>query len=68
MKICTEMLVAEAAATGFRSDVLEKVAHLLGLLNALRSHPFLKGKLVLKGGTVDSYALRQFGGTPGGIK
>jgi hypothetical protein len=31
--------------------VLEKVAHLLGLLEALGSHPFLKGKLALKGGT-----------------
>jgi predicted nucleotidyltransferase component of viral defense system len=45
------MLASEAETTGFRPDVLEKVAHLLGLLNALRSHPFLKGKLVLKGGT-----------------
>jgi predicted nucleotidyltransferase component of viral defense system len=51
MKISREKLVAEAEATGFRPDILEKVAHLLGLLEALRSHPFLKGKLVLKGGT-----------------
>jgi len=51
MKISPEKLAAEAGATGFRPDVLEKVAHLLGLLDALRSHPFLKEKLVLKGGT-----------------
>lgn len=51
MKISLEKLTSEAEATGFRPDVLEKVAHLLGLLNALQSHPFLKGKLVLKGGT-----------------
>ncbi len=51
MKISLEKLAAEAQATGFRPDVLEKVAHLLGLLDALRSHPFLKKKLVLKGGT-----------------
>ena len=51
MKISVEKLTAEAEATGFRPDVLEKVAHLLGLLDAIRSHPFLKGKLVLKGGT-----------------
>ncbi len=51
MKISTEKLAAEAGETGFRPDVLEKAAHLLGLLDALRSHPFLKGKLVLKGGT-----------------
>ena len=51
MKISPEKLAAEAEATGFRSDVIEKVAYLLGLLEAIRSHPFLKGKLVLKGGT-----------------
>lgn len=51
MKISPEKLAAEVEATGFRPDVLEKVAQLLGLLDALRSHPFLKGKLVLKGGT-----------------
>ena len=51
MKISTEKLENEAEATGFRPDVLEKVALLLGLLDALRSHPFLKGKLALKGGT-----------------
>lgn len=51
MRISPEMLTAQAQATGFRPDVLEKVAHLLGLLNSLQSHPFLKGKLVLKGGT-----------------
>lgn len=51
MKVSLEKLTAEAEATGFRPEVLEKVAHLLGLLNALGSHPFLKGKLALKGGT-----------------
>ena len=51
MRISPEKLADEAQATGFRPDVLEKVAHLLGLLDAMRSHPFLKGKLVLKGGT-----------------
>jgi predicted nucleotidyltransferase component of viral defense system len=49
--ISLEKLTAQAAATGFRPDVLEKVAHLLVLLEALGSHPFLKGKLALKGGT-----------------
>ncbi|MBU1566359.1 MAG: hypothetical protein KJ630_12135 [Proteobacteria bacterium] len=51
MKVSLEKLTAQATLTGFRPDVLEKVAHLLGLLEALRSHPFLKGKLALKGGT-----------------
>jgi len=51
VRISSEKLASEAEATGFRPDVLEKAAHLLGLLDAIRSHPFLKGKLVLKGGT-----------------
>ena len=45
MNISPEKLAAEVEATGFRPDVLEKVAHLPGLLDALRSHPFLKEKL-----------------------
>lgn len=44
MKISLEKLTAEAEASGFRPDVLEKIARLLGLLDALRSHPFLTGK------------------------
>ena len=51
MKISLEKLTAEAETTGFRPDVLEKVAQLLGLLETIQSHPFLKGKLALKGGT-----------------
>ena len=38
-------------ATGFKAEMVEKVLHLLNLLNLLNSHPFLKGKWVLKGGT-----------------
>lgn len=44
-------LVREAAATGFHAEPLEKVIRLLEVLDALRSHPFLKQRLVLKGGT-----------------
>ena len=51
MRVSAERLAADAAATGFRSDMLEKAIHLLGLLDAIRSHPFLRGKLALKGGT-----------------
>ncbi len=51
MNISYEKLTAQAKATGFRPDVLEKVGHLLGLLEVLGSHPCLRGKLVLKGGT-----------------
>ena len=38
-------------ATGFKADVIEKVFQLLNLLNKLNSHPFLKGKFALKGGS-----------------
>lgn len=51
MRISRERLFTEAEATGFRAEVLEKVIHLLGLLDGLRNHPYLKGKLALKGGT-----------------
>lgn len=51
MKISPESLVIQAETTGFRPDMLEKVALLLQLLNAIHSHPFLKDRLVLKSGT-----------------
>lgn len=51
MKISPEKLAAVAESTGFRLEMIEKAAHLLHLLNALQSHPFIKGKLALKGGT-----------------
>jgi predicted nucleotidyltransferase component of viral defense system len=51
MMLSREKLFAEAARTGFRSDVLEKVVRLIGLLETIQRHPFLKGKLALKGGT-----------------
>lgn len=51
MKISKEKLRAEAETTRFRPEILEKVIHLLNLLEGFRSHPFLKGRLVLKGGT-----------------
>ena len=51
MNLSRERLLAEAAATGFRAEVLEKVIRLLALLEGLRSHPFLKGRFALKGGT-----------------
>ena len=51
MKVSAEKLAEEAENLGFRSEVLEKVVHLLGLIESLQSHPFLKGKFALKGGT-----------------
>ena len=44
-------LQREAASTGFRLEALEKVIRLLELLDGLRSHPFLKTRIALKGGT-----------------
>ena len=44
-------LTREAAATGFRADVLEKVLRLVELLDVLRSHAFLRPRIALKGGT-----------------
>ena len=44
-------LQREAAATGFRAEILEKVIRLLELLEGVRSHPFLKSRVALEGGT-----------------
>ena len=51
MKVSRERLTSESQATGFRPEVLEKVIHLLNLLEGFNRHPFLKGRLALKGGT-----------------
>lgn len=51
MRLSRESLQREAAATGFRPEVLEKVFLLLDLLEAINGHPDLSGKLALKGGT-----------------
>ncbi len=51
MKFSSSEVLQAAEATGFKAEMVEKVLHLLNLLNVLNSHPFLKGKWVLKGGT-----------------
>ncbi len=51
MNLSREDLLREADASGFRREVLEKVIHLLTLLSGFRSHPFLKDRVALKGGT-----------------
>ncbi|MCA9407819.1 MAG: nucleotidyl transferase AbiEii/AbiGii toxin family protein [Candidatus Omnitrophica bacterium] len=51
MKVSQERILEISQETGFRPDVIEKVVYLLTLLNALNSHPFLKGRWALKGGT-----------------
>jgi predicted nucleotidyltransferase component of viral defense system len=49
--LTSQELLREAAAAGFQAEPLEKVGKLLDLLESLRSHPFLKERIVLKGGT-----------------
>ena len=51
MKFSSSEIMPVAESTGFRAEMVEKVLHLLNLLDALNSHPFLKRKWVLKGGT-----------------
>jgi predicted nucleotidyltransferase component of viral defense system len=51
MRLTANELAREAAATGFQTEPLEKVILLLELLEAIRSHPFLKERVALKGGT-----------------
>lgn len=51
MRLTAAELAREAAATGFQTEPLERVILLLELLEGIRSHPFLKGRVALKGGT-----------------
>lgn len=51
MNLTQQMLAEVAETTGHRVEPLEKVLRLVALLNDLRVHPFLKERLVLKGGT-----------------
>lgn len=51
MMFSTDEIRQHAAMLGFRADSLEKVCRLLSLLEALRSHPFLRPRVALKGGT-----------------
>lgn len=46
-----QALLREATSTGFGVEQLEKVFRLIALLDALNSHPFLKTRIALKGGT-----------------
>lgn len=51
MNLTPQSLAREAAATGFGAEPLEKVFRLIALLDALNSHPYLKTRIALKGGT-----------------
>lgn len=51
MKTSKQELLKEALETGFRPEIMEKVWHLMAILDGISIHPFLKERLVLKGGT-----------------
>src|SRR5271156_5887758 len=51
MQILKRELLEEALKTGFRPEIMEKVWHLMAILDGISVHPFLKERLVLKGGT-----------------
>ena len=51
MRFSTSEVLATAGDSGFDAIVVEKALHLVHLLNVLGSHPSLRGKWVLKGGT-----------------
>jgi len=51
MRISRIDIISIAESVGFNANIVEKVIYLLNLLNAINSHPFLKDKLALKGGT-----------------
>jgi predicted nucleotidyltransferase component of viral defense system len=51
MRFSRELLTREAQETGFRPEILEKALQLLHFLESFLSHPYLKDRIVLKGGT-----------------
>lgn len=51
MKFSRELLVRKAQQRGFRPEILEKVFQLLHLLTSFLNHPYLRDRIVLKGGT-----------------
>ena len=51
MNLTPQDLASVVATTGFAAEPLEKVLRLMSLLGALTSHPYLKPRIALKGGT-----------------
>jgi predicted nucleotidyltransferase component of viral defense system len=51
LQISRSDLLLEAQTRGYRPEILEKVYRLLDLLDEFMSVPYLKQRLVLKGGT-----------------
>jgi hypothetical protein len=51
MNLTPRAMADEIASTGLGAEPLEKVFRLMALLDALDSHPFLKSRIALPGGT-----------------
>lgn len=51
MTLSLERIQHVARQTGFNMATVEKVVHLMNLLEAIEGHPFLRGRFALKGGT-----------------
>lgn len=51
MNLSKERIDFVASETGFRQEVLEKVAQLISLMDVISQDEFLKNRVVLKGGT-----------------
>ncbi len=64
MNLSLQELQVEAAMTGFPLETLDKVIRLIELLNAFRGHPFLKDRIVLKGGTALNLFVFDLRGSP----
>ncbi len=61
LKISNQELRQEAKTWGYRPEMLEKVYHLLGLLEEFMAVPYLSDRLVLKGGTaINLFCTDQF--------
>ena len=51
MTLSLERVQQVASGAGFNAATVEKVIHLMNLLEAIEGHPVLQGKFALKGGT-----------------
>lgn len=61
LRMSNQELRQEAKSWGYRPEMLEKVYHLLGLLEEFMAVPYLSDRLVLKGGTaINLFCTDQF--------
>lgn len=67
MKISKELLIRESGKTGFRAEILEKVWRLMNVLEGIQAHPFLRERLVLKGGTALNLFIFELPRLPGEV-